>query len=491
MNGSQARAWSCDTFVALPDAALQGRMMFGKNSDRPAGEAQPLRFVPARPGNGQLDLAYISIKDEPAYAHLGAAPYWCWGYEFGINEHNVTIGNEAQFTRAWADCVAEANAGRPPAAGLIGMELLRLGLERSRTAHEALQTITALLEEHGQWASGLQGKDPTDGSYDNSFLIADRNEAWVLETSGREWVSRRIDTGVYSISNEPSIRTHFDHKSKGLLTTARDRGWLIPDRTFDYAETHVDPGTSLQVSHMRQRRSQQLLEEAKARGGVGVDDAKAVLRDHFEGTFLAGPYFNAARPDFLSLCMHEHPAGFTWGNTAGSMIVDLARDENDLSVIWWTPLPPCIGAYIPIFIESRQLPQALQTPEQPTNIRSPESWDQAQFDQDGYWWNFQNLLDAVKGDPLGTRFQERQPLIRAQFDMLEKTWVQKASELRTAWNDADASGRDSLTPSLRQLTVEAVEDVQRNIDAYLAEHAPEGLSTSLDPRWAGNQTVPL
>lgn len=30
-----------------------------------------------------------------------------------------------------------------------------------------------------------------------------------------------------------------------------------------------------------------------------------ILRDHYEGTFLGGPYFNAALPDFLTLCMHD------------------------------------------------------------------------------------------------------------------------------------------------------------------------------------------
>jgi secernin len=489
VKGNQARAWSCDTFVAQTDATTHGRMIFGKNSDRPAGEAQPLRFVPARPGNGQLELAYVSIKDEPAYAHIGAAPYWCWGYEFGINEHNVSIGNEAQFTRAWAESVAEARNGRPPSAGLIGMELLRLGLERARTATEALDIMTALLEQHGQWASGIQGQQPSDGSYDNSFLITDGKEAWVLETSGREWISRRLNTGIYSISNEPSIRTDYDQKSEGLLTAARNKGWLSPDRSFDYAETHVDPGTSLQVSHMRQRRSQQLLQDAEANGGVSLDGAKAILRDHFEGTFLDGPYFNAARPDFLSLCMHEHPAGFTWGNTAGSIIVESARDENDFSVIWWTPLPPCVGAYIPIFMESGELPKAVQIPEQPTDILPPEAWDQAPFDPTGYWWKFQNLLDAVKGDALGSRFPERQPVIRAYFDTLEMTWAEKVSELRNSWNRADAQGRENLVPSLRNLTAEAVEDVQRHMDAYLAEYAPEGLSEPLDPRWLGNQTI--
>jgi secernin len=481
------KPWSCDTFVAQADATADGRLIFGKNSDRPAGEVQPLRYVPRRPKSERLDLAYVSIEDEPAYAHVGAAPFWCWGYEFGVNEHNVSIGNEAQFTRAWAAGVAAAKAGDPPSSGIIGMELVRLGLERGRTAIQALDAMTRLLERYGQWGSGVLGKPPVDGSYDNSYLIADGKDAWILETSGREWISRRVQSGIYSISNEPSIRTEYDRKSEGLLSTACQEGWLVKDRPFDYAATHVDPLTSLQVSHMRQRRSQQMLQAAKEAGGVQLHSAKGVLRDHFEGTFLDGPYFNAARPDFLTLCMHEHPAGFTWGNTAGSIIVETARHDDDLTTIWWTPLSPCVGAYIPIFLESGEIPESLQTPAPPRVPRPPEACEQAQFDPSGYWWKFQNLLDAAKGDPSGSRFRERQPMIRARFDQLERTWVEKAAELRRRWATADRMKREKLVPELKQLTSQAVDEVNDQIGAFLADYAPSGLLEPIDTRWLGSR----
>lgn len=38
---------SCDTFVALPPAAPGGRVVFGKNSDRPADEVQEVVHFPA------------------------------------------------------------------------------------------------------------------------------------------------------------------------------------------------------------------------------------------------------------------------------------------------------------------------------------------------------------------------------------------------------------------------------------------------------------
>jgi secernin len=488
MERTSARPWSCDSYVVQADASRDGRLIFGKNSDRPAGEAQPLRMVPARDAGPALQLAYVAIDDAPSYAHLGAAPFWCWGYEFGVNERDVAIGNEAQFTRPWAEGVAAAKAGHAPEAGIIGMELVRLGLERGGTATEALEVMTELLERYGQWASGAFGKGPADGAYDNSYLIADPSTAWILETSGRDWVAREVTAGVYSISNEPSIRTEYDRASASLVTNARERGWLVEGEPFDYAAAYTDPMTALQVSHMRQRRSTEMLRTAAAHGGVGLLDATSVLRDHFENTFLAGPYFNAARPDFLTLCMHEHPAGFTWGNTAGSTVIQMRSDPDDLMVIWWTPLTPCVGAYIPLFLTGGELPASLLAPLASEQApRRPEEISQAEFDPNSYWWRFQNLLDVAKGDDTGVRFTEHQAELRLAFDRLEAGWIEAVDELRDAWRRTahDSRRRFTLAQELQDLTSRAVDEVAAVIDTFFLKHAPEARERAVDRRWGG------
>lgn len=68
--------------------------------------------------------------------------------------------------------------------------VLRLGLERGNSALTALTVITDLLEQHGQ--GGQCKEDPESFSYHNTFLLVDRNEAWVLETAGKLWVAQKL-----------------------------------------------------------------------------------------------------------------------------------------------------------------------------------------------------------------------------------------------------------------------------------------------------------
>ena len=137
--------WSCDNFVVLGDASSSGAVMLGKNSDRPVYDSQPLVHASRRkhPAGEKLQLAYVSIPEaEETYATIGSGPYWCWGYEEGMNEDGVAIGNEAIFTKDLAADIAAQRMGKGPEKGLLGMELLRLGLERGKTARESIQVMS-------------------------------------------------------------------------------------------------------------------------------------------------------------------------------------------------------------------------------------------------------------------------------------------------------------------------------------------------------------
>ncbi|KAM9085848.1 secernin-3 isoform 3-T3 [Megaptera novaeangliae] len=179
---------SCDTFVALPPATVNNRIIFGKNSDRPCDEVQEVVYFPAAVHDNlkeHLKCTYIEIDQVPeTYAIVLSRPAWLWGAEMGANEHGVCIGNEAVWGREEV-CDEEA---------LLGMDLVRLGLERADTAEKALNVIVDLLEKYGQGGNCSEGRMVF--SYHNSFLIADRNEAWVLETAGKYWAAEKVQGNI-------------------------------------------------------------------------------------------------------------------------------------------------------------------------------------------------------------------------------------------------------------------------------------------------------
>ena len=120
----------CDSFAARPGATASGSMLFAKNSDRERNEAQLLELLPRRKhaADAEARLTYITIPQaRQTNAVLLSRPFWMWGAEMGANEHGVVIGNEAMF--------ASIPAGRKRA--LVGMDLVRLGLERASTAADA------------------------------------------------------------------------------------------------------------------------------------------------------------------------------------------------------------------------------------------------------------------------------------------------------------------------------------------------------------------
>lgn len=73
---------------------------------------------------------------------------------------------------------------------LIFLSSSRLGLERADTAERAVDVMAELLEKYGQGGSCLE--DNCSFTYHNSFLISDRKEAWLLETSGKMWAAERV-----------------------------------------------------------------------------------------------------------------------------------------------------------------------------------------------------------------------------------------------------------------------------------------------------------
>ena len=307
----------CDTLVALSDVTENGSVLFAKNSDRDPNELQFVEVLPSKKYDPQenVQCTYISIPQvEKTYAVLLSKPFWIWGAEMGANEHGVTIGNEAVFTRIPHE--------KEP--GLIGMDLLRLGLERGRTALEALRVITSLLTEYGQ-AGNCGFSHPF--FYHNSFLIADTKEAWVLETAGREWAAQKV-TGIRSISNAITIGSDFDMVSENLVKQAVDRGWCRSERQFDFSSCYSDfVFTTFSAARSRHTCSTNLLSEKQ--GKIQPADMMKMLQFH------SGDKLTDWSPDKAiagaDVCMHAGFGPIRINQTTGSMVSELGEGiQNSL-----------------------------------------------------------------------------------------------------------------------------------------------------------------
>ena len=275
----------CDSLVAVGSATADGSLVFGKNSDRPATEEQRPTYCPAQrhPAGARVRCTYIEIPEAAeTLAVLLSQPTWMWGAEMGVNERGVVIGNEAVWTKAPLGPTA-----------LLGMDLVRLGLERGATASEALGVITTLLETHGQ-GGPCAYRDP-GFQYHNSFLIADVDEAWVLETAGRHWVAERVTDDVRNISNQLSIRCDFTLASEDLGAHAREVGGSAGEHDpVDFAAAFgwEEPAEELATRTPREGRGRQLL--AAGRGRISPAIMMEILRDHDAGICMHGAFRTTA-----------------------------------------------------------------------------------------------------------------------------------------------------------------------------------------------------
>lgn len=395
---------SCDTFVLPAEANFFGSNLMAKNSDRPIGEAQALTWTGgAEHARGEtVQCTYISVPQaEKTYGVLGSKPYWIWGYEMGVNEKGVMIGNEAQGSKA-----AESGCENE----LLGMDLLRLGLERGATAREAMEVITALLEEYGQNANASRLYDKR---YENSFFIADREEIWLLETAGRMWAAKRIEE-PYAISNCYTI-VKPDECSEALEKYARDKGWLAADERFNFAKAYTAPAARQTGAVPRMRRLRALLEaEDEPLDAVTI---KAILRDHFEGTLIE-PRFGASFGTFPSICMHAMTRDGS--QTAASMICRWT--ENVGPVMRYAYSLPCTSVYIPAYCTGALPPLMSASGEK--------------FNENSLWWLFERLATAVSAD-----YERYAPFARIGAANLDEELETQAARAERAAARASRAGR--------------------------------------------------
>lgn len=381
----------CDTIAATGQATADGITLFGKNSDRDPNEAQNLRHIPGltHPPGNELKCTYITIPQvEKTNTVLLSQPFWMWGAEMGVNTHGLAIGNEAVFTKVPYD--------KKP--GLTGMDLLRLALERAATARQAVDIITALLETHGQGGNCGYEKQLY---YHNSFLMADPDSVWVLETAGPHWAAKKI-AGVYAISNKLTIENQWDLASEDLVSFAQAKGWCRAAEDFSFAGCYSDfLYTKFSSSEYRQSRAMTLLD--RKQGKLKIKDFFDFLRDHGSGS---PEQFSPDRGLLESqICNHAGWGPVRISQTTGSLVSRLTQ-ETSLNFATGTSAP-CISLFKPLWTD---------TPPEPDRCKAGKT-----FDPSTLFWAHEKVHRAVLNN-----YQKSMTLIVPERDRLEAQLMQNA-----------------------------------------------------------------
>jgi dipeptidase len=331
-------------------------MVFAKNSDRPPSEVQVAWPFGRRPSAGcTLRTQYLSIGDTGAHATLLSCPTWLWGAEHGVNEYAVAIGNER---------VATTHDVRAAPPALIGMDLVRLGLERARSAEEAVEVLGSLVEEHGQ--GGIADAAHQEG-YDSSFLVADPGQAFVLDTAGSEHAAAPFPAGT-AISNRLTLGTEWACASPSLA------------RGDDFAGRY-DAGEDTRFADVRLAASRAFL-QAGPPGGLTPAATAAHLRDHGRGPWGEPGARAGSRPvppparvgedlSGVTVCMHVRDVVVT----TASMIAELPHEAGRGAPLraWVAAGSPCVSIYVPSFPRAAAGPP----PFVPLELSGEELWHAA------------------------------------------------------------------------------------------------------------------
>ena len=442
-------AFSCTNFIITKGASADGSTMMVYTND---GEwLYHLKMSPnQKHEKGEVIKFKIPGTDEFLEIPQPAETYKKLGFQ--MNEHQVAIG-ETTFTgreNLW-------NKNLP----LKYWHLMGLALDRSKTAREAIEVITSLVEKYGY------------GSEGESFSIIDPNEAWILEMigtgdgkPGANWVAIKIPDGAISAhANKARIGTFpLDDPenclySENVIQFAIDKGYYDPtggeEFAFNIAYNPLSPDRlryceSRVWSLFRRAAPEQEFSSDYHRGVEGTEryplyifpknklaiaDIMDLVRDHYEGTEIdmtqgleAGPFGTPQR--WRPLSWEQNNKTYSWErpistyNTCFSFIAQCQSElPNELGGICWFGFDDTyFTCYLPIYMGVKETPESFRR----GNIR--------QYDPASMWWamnfvsNYANLKYSYMIKDIRAVQKELEEQMIAEQDSIRMRYSDKRNE---------------------------------------------------------------
>jgi len=378
----------CTTVIVGKNATADGSVLLGHNEDWGEGYFMPLRWNPRekhKPGETlKLRDGQVIPQVEEAYAFI-----WPAADCNGINELQVAIADDT------GSCRKELFQNE---RGLDLEEFVRLALQRSRTAKEAVQIMGALIEKYGfRSHNGLDG---------DIVSIADPNEGWWMEvTIGGLWVAQRVPDDAFVVLANRFRIGEVDLKDPSrflacpnLIDYARKNGWYDPAQgPFNFERTYGTVEDARAAYNTRREwRGNWVLSGQKFREEenpltvvpgkkLGPRDIMALLRDHYEGTEYdltkayekGSPHHTTER----TICTMRTDAT-TVAQLRGWLPAEIG------GLLWLSVGTPCSSVYIPYYLGVLDFPK-------------PYAYLSDTYNRDNAFWVFdslENLVDRFYND---------------------------------------------------------------------------------------------
>lgn len=429
---------ACTNFIVGKNASTDGSVMCTYNADSYGMFTGLCHYPAGTHTKGEMR----KIIDYDTYVCHGEIPEAPVTYNVigNINEYQVSIG-ETTF------------GGREELVDTTGLidygSLMYLGLQRAKTAREAIDVMTSLVAQYGYNSEG------------ETFTICDPNEAWIMEMIGKGpgrtgavWVAIRIpDDAICAHANQSRITT-FDQKdkknvlySKDVIKFAREKGFFDgKDKDFSFNDAYAYPDFSGRrycearvwsfFNHFSNDMDRYLpyamgkVKEAEPmplwiipNKKVSLQDIQDCMRDHYEGTPFSldsdiggGIWQMPYRPTPLSFKVdgkeyfNERPTSTQ--QTGFSYIAQLRGwlPRQIGGILWFGNDDGNMVAYTPVYCSAIRQPECYNTP----------GADAVTFSDKNAFWVCNWVSNMVY-----PRYSSMFPSLKAVRDSLEQSYFKE------------------------------------------------------------------
>ena len=377
-------AAACTNFIVTKGASTDGSIMVSYAADSHQLYGCLYKHNPAK-----KPLELLSVYEWDTGKYLGQIPEAAQTYATigNMNEHSLII---AETTYGGRHELGDPN-------GIMDYgSLIYIALQRAKTAREAIQVIAQLAADYGYASSG------------ESFSIADRDEAWIMELIGKGkygkgivWVARRIPDGYVSgHANQARITTFPKNDpenclySEDVISFARERGYFdgsddefsfcdayapldfsalraCEARVWSFFRTVADDMDRYVDYAMGHNPSNRMPLWVKPRTKVSPKTVFDAMRDHYEGTPMD---MTADIGAGGSKCPYRwRPMGFevdgveyineraTATQQTGFWFVAQARPQlpDDMGILWFGVDDAATSCLTPIYCSATEVPECL------------------------------------------------------------------------------------------------------------------------------------